>query len=71
VAWVLLVACFVIGFLGTVLKLPHWIIELSPFERTPHLPAASLTVTPLLVMLAIAAALTASGVMAFRRRDVG
>lgn len=71
VAWVLLVACFVIGFLGTVLKLPDWIIELSPFERTPHLPAASLTVTPLLVMLAVAAALTASGAVAFRRRDLG
>jgi ABC-2 type transport system permease protein len=65
-----LVACFVIGFLGEVLKLPHWIIELSPFQHTPHLPAAGLTLTPLITMLAIAAALTTTGLIAFRRRDI-
>jgi ABC-2 type transport system permease protein len=70
-AWVALAACFVIGFLGEVLKLPHWIIDLSPFQHTPHLPAAPLTVTPLLTMLALAAALTTISVIAFRRRDIG
>ncbi len=71
IAWVVLVACFVIGFLGEVLKLPHWIIELSPFQHTPHLPAAGLTLTPLITMLAIATALTTTGLIAFRRRDIG
>jgi ABC-2 type transport system permease protein len=70
VAWVVVIACFVIGFLGEVLKLPHWIIELSPFQHTPRLPAAAITIAPLVTMLAIAATLTATGVIAFRRRDI-
>jgi ABC-2 type transport system permease protein len=71
VAWVVVIGCFVIGFLGEVLKLPHWIIELSPFQHTPRLPAAAITIAPLVTMLAIAATLTATGVIAFRRRDIG
>jgi polyether ionophore transport system permease protein len=69
-AWAILAICFVIGFLGEVLKLPRWIIELSPFQHTPQLPAASLTLAPLTI-LAIAAALNATGIAAFRRRDLG
>jgi ABC-2 type transport system permease protein len=70
-AWVALVACFVIGFLGQVLKLPHWVIELSPFQHTPHVPAAPLAIAPLATMLAITVALGAVGIIGFRRRDVG
>jgi ABC-2 type transport system permease protein len=70
-AWGMMVACFVIGFLGEVLKLPRWIIDLSPFQHTPHLPAAPIAVTPLLTMLVIAAALTTTGFIAFRRREIG
>jgi ABC-2 type transport system permease protein len=54
-----------------VLKLPHWVIELSPFQHTPQLPAVGLTPAPLITMFAIAAALAATGIAAFRRRDIG
>jgi ABC-2 type transport system permease protein len=37
----------------------------------PQLPAASLTVLPLLVMSAIAAGLTLIGLTGLRRRDLG
>ncbi len=70
-AWTILAVCFVIGFLGEVLKLPRWIIDLSPFQHTPHLPAAHLTLTPLLTLLAGAAVVVAIGIGGFRRRDVG
>jgi ABC-2 type transport system permease protein len=69
-AWVVLAGCFVIGFLGEVLKIPHWIIELSPFQHTPQLPAANLKLTPLATLLAIATVLVATGIGAFHRRDV-
>jgi ABC-2 type transport system permease protein len=71
VSWVILVACVVEGFLGTVLGLPHWLSDLSPFERVPQLPAASLTLLPLVVMSALAAGLTLIGLTGLRRRDIG
>jgi ABC-2 type transport system permease protein len=69
-AWIALTACFVIGFLGEILKPPHWLIQLSPFQHTPQLPAATLSLTPLIAQTVIAATLTTLGVLAFRHRDV-
>lgn len=74
VTWVLLVGCFVVGFLGEVLKLPHGVAELSPFQHTPQLPAASLTAPSLAtlgVLTVIALALTGIGLLALPRRDIG
>ena len=51
--------------------LPHWLSDLSPFERVPQLPAASLTLLPLVVMSAVAAGLTLIGLTGLRRRDIG
>jgi ABC-2 type transport system permease protein len=71
VSWAILVACVVVGFLGAVLGLPSWLQDLSPFERVPQLPAASLTLLPLVVLSAVAAGLTLIGLTGLRRRDIG
>ena len=71
VAWAILVACVLEGFLGAVLGLPRWLSDLSPFEHVPQLPAASLTLLPLVVMSAVAAGLTLIGLTGLRRRDIG
>lgn len=71
VSWAILVACVLEGFLGAVLGLPRWLSDLSPFERIPQLPAASLTFLPLVVMAAVAAGLTLIGLIGLRRRDIG
>jgi len=71
VSWAILLACIVEGFLGAVLGLPHWLSDLSPFERVPQLPAANLTLLPLVVMSAVAAGLTLIGLTGLRRRDIG
>lgn len=70
-SWLILAACLVVGFLGPVMGLPGWLSDLSPFERVPQLPAASLTVLPLVVMSAVAAGLTLIGLTGLRRRDIG
>ena len=70
-SWAILVACVVEGLLGAVLGLPRWLGDLSPFERVPQLPAASLTLLPLLVMAAVAAGLTLIGLTGLQRRDIG
>jgi ABC-2 type transport system permease protein len=70
-SWAILAACVVVGFLGAVLQLPSWLQNLSPFERVPQLPAASLTFLPLVVISAGAAAFTLAGLAGLRRRDIG
>jgi ABC-2 type transport system permease protein len=71
VSWMILAACIVVGFLGSVLGLPGWLQDLSPFQQVPQLPAASLSLLPLVVMSAVAAGLTLIGLTGLRRRDIG
>jgi len=71
VSWGVLGACFVIGLLGVVLRLHDWVQKLSPFERTPALPAADVTVLPLAVLTGLAAVLILGGLGGLRRRDIG
>jgi ABC-2 type transport system permease protein len=70
-AWAAFAGFLVVGLLGEVLKFPVWVNDLSPFQHIPQLPAAHLTIAPLVVLAATAAALTAAGLTAFRQRDVG
>jgi ABC-2 type transport system permease protein len=68
-AWVALGLCYLLWFLGPLLDLPRWLMDLSPYEHVPQLPAATLTAGPLLALTAVAAALTAGGLVGFRHRD--
>jgi ABC-2 type transport system permease protein len=69
-AYAALVACFVIGWLGDLLKLPDWAVDLSPFNRTPMVPVVDYDLDPLAAILAIAATLAAAGVLGLQRRDL-
>ncbi|HKH18594.1 MAG TPA: ABC transporter permease [Solirubrobacteraceae bacterium] len=69
-SWGFLAACFLLLYLGPLLSLPDWVMNLSPYTHVPLLPAADLTIAPLIVLTAIAAALTAAGVLGLRRRDI-
>lgn len=46
-------------------------MNLVPFNHPPKLPGAEFTATPILWLLAIAAALLTAGLFAYRRRDIG
>jgi ABC-2 type transport system permease protein len=70
-AWGVLGVCFVIGMFGQLLDLPAWAQDLSPFQHVPRYPVADLDPVPLVLLLALAAALTALGLGALRRRDLG
>ena len=70
-AWALLAVCFVIGMLGQLLDLSHWVQDLSPFQHVPSYPAADLHVLPIAALVVITAALTAAGLAGLRRRDIG
>jgi ABC-2 type transport system permease protein len=69
VAWGALGACFLLAYLGPLLSLPDWVMDISPFRHVPLLPAEDARAGPLLALTGVAAALIAAGVVAFRRRD--
>jgi ABC-2 type transport system permease protein len=70
VAWAAFGVLAFVGMMGPLLQLPDWIYDLSPLEHVPRLPVAELSVGPELALTAMAGALTAVGMFAFRRRDI-
>lgn len=69
-SWAVLAASVLLGPLGEFLDLPQPLRDLSPLTHSPALPAAQFTATPVLALLAAAAAFGAAGLTAFRRRDL-
>lgn len=69
-AWGALAGCFVIGWLGEILSLPTWLMDLSPFTQTPQVPVEDLTVGPMAALLGLAVLLVALGTVGLRRRDL-
>lgn len=69
-AWGLLVGLALVAELGPAVNLPAWTLDLSPFAHIPRLPGAAMTWTPLVVLMVIAAALVALGIVRFRQRDI-
>ncbi|QYJ17247.1 Multidrug efflux system permease protein [Rubrobacter xylanophilus DSM 9941] len=70
VGWTALVACVLLQVFGRPLQLSDRVLDLSPFEHLPRLPGGEVSAAPLVWLVAIAAALVAAGLVAFRRRDV-
>ena len=68
--WGVLVAFFLLGQLGRILQFPQWALDLSPYSHIPALSADELAITPLVVLVSLAVALTAVGLIGFQRRDV-
>lgn len=69
-AWTLVAWVFVAAMFGILLDLPQWMLNLSPFQHVPALPAASMSWRPIVALTAIAATLIAAGLAALDRRDV-
>jgi len=69
-AWALVAWAFVAAMFGSLLDLPQWLLNLSPFQHVPALPAAPMSWLPIVLLAAIAAALIAAGLAALDRRDM-
>lgn len=70
VVWALFVWALVAGVLASVLNLPDQILNLSPFQHVPALPADSMSWTPVVLLLVVAAVLMTVGLWALERRDM-
>jgi ABC-2 type transport system permease protein len=69
--WAALAAFVVIGFIGPILGLSQWLMDVSPFTHTPKLPGTAFTATPLLWLTGVAAVGLVVGLTGLRRRDIG
>ena len=69
-AWALLAGVVVLGEVGPLLKLNHWVLDLSPFTHISKLPGGTVEWTSLLVILALALGAVGLGLVGFRRRDL-
>ena len=57
------------SFIGRTLSLPEWLYSLSPIHHVPLLPLEEFTVLPLVVLTAVAVALTVTGFIGYQKRD--
>lgn len=69
-AWAVLVGFVALYLLGTLSGLPRWMLGLEPFTHIPLVGDGGFSPVPLVVSLALDAALVAVGVSAFQRRDI-
>lgn len=70
-SWTLVAAGIFVGpMFGPSLGLPTWLLDLSPFTHVPNAPAVSISVEPVLGLIAACALLAAVGVVAMRRRNL-
>ena len=70
VAWLGIVATFALTILGPILRLPEWILGISPLWHVPNLAAPSPDYVGLLAVSLVAIVLVVIGFAGFRRRDV-
>lgn len=68
--WLGLAVAFVIAMFGELLELPQLVMDVSPMQHVPPVPASGVRVPPLAVLAALAATTIAAGFVAFRRRDL-
>jgi len=70
-AWGAVGLVVLLALFGQVLQLSHWVLDVSPFTHAPRLPGGTVSAAPLLWLGLVAVALTAAGLAALRRRDIG
>jgi len=68
--WTVLAVAALLALLGPSLRLPQWLMDLSPFTHVPRLPGGTFSAAPLVWLAVAAAGLTAAGLAAFSRRDL-
>lgn len=69
--WLGLGFAVVVMFLGDVLRFPEWLRAVSPFEHLAQVPVVAVEPVALLGVLTVAGLLSATGWLAFLRRDFG
>jgi ABC-2 type transport system permease protein len=68
--WGLIGYGFIAATFGRLMNLPEWALGLSPFDHAASMPLEAFELAPVAILTAIAAALAAVGLIAFRKRGI-
>jgi ABC-2 type transport system permease protein len=69
-SWAALGVIALLTLVGPTLRLPQWVMDISPFTHLPRLPGGSFTAAPLAWLAGIAVLLAVAGLAGLRRRDL-
>lgn len=69
--WGVLVVFLTLGQLGELLRLPRWLVQVSPYTHAPRMPVESFALAPTAGLTMVTVVLLALGWLAYRRRDIG
>ena len=69
-AWLVVGWSLVVTWIGALLNLPAWLLDLTPFAQLPALPVETMRSAPVLVTTAVAVVLLVLGLVGYRRRDL-
>ncbi|TDD85137.1 ABC transporter permease [Actinomadura darangshiensis] len=69
-AWAAVGVFAAVTLFGAGLDLDQWALDVSPFTHIPKVPGHPFAATPVIWLVALAAALSALGMAGFRRRDI-
>ncbi|MCF7924293.1 MAG: ABC-2 transporter permease [Candidatus Izimaplasma sp.] len=69
ITWYYLVIAFFFVYLGSLLQLPEWMINISIFAHIPQVPIETINYLILFVMLAISIIMMGIGIYGYKRRD--
>ncbi len=69
-AWLALGYVAVVMLFGEVFQMPEWAQDLSPFRHLARVPSENFRLAPVVVVLALAAALTVAAQLSLSRRDI-
>jgi len=64
------IVAYVVEVVGPVLDWPGWLVGLSPFHHLEAVPVDPFGLHAAIVMVTIGIVLTATGIVAFERRDL-
>ncbi|MCL2491751.1 MAG: ABC transporter permease, partial [Coriobacteriia bacterium] len=68
--WVYLGYSFIVIYFGSLVDLPEWLTQLSPFGFIPQLPTDDFKIFPLMVLVALALLMFVVGFIGYAHRDM-
>jgi ABC-2 type transport system permease protein len=70
-AWAVVAYGFIAGTFGQLMRLPDWMMGLSPFEHAARMPVETFELAPVAILGAITVGLVVFGLVGIRRRGIG
>jgi len=69
-SWGVLGVAALVTMVGPLLRVSHWVLDVSPFSQAPKLPGTAFDVQPSLWLTGLAIVLAGAGLAALRHRDM-